>query len=395
MNTPIHSFLSEYASSEFERCHMPGHAGLHNPFDITEIEGAVDIISESERNAAELFGAKRTLFSCSGSTLAIFAMLTPFANKRIIAMRYSHRSLIDVAILLNIEIDWVYPDEEISDRIFPETAGVFVTSIDYYGRTCDIPKIAEMCKKYNVPLLVDNAHGAYLVFTDNHPIKLGAAMTADSAHKTLPALTSAAYLHIADESYIEQAKSGLALFSTSSPSYLILNSLDLCNAHILNEKKRALTAFEAVRQLKSRLSGDFSVADSDMLRVTVDVNAYGYSGYDFSTELRKRGVICEMSDSQYVILLFSTITEYKNTERVLMAMNDIPRRTPIIPSPQVVVKPRVVMSPRQAYFSPTDTVTINGETLQICREVNVSIPPCVPTIVPGETTNNVQCTIDN
>ncbi|MCL1865795.1 MAG: hypothetical protein FWF82_00115, partial [Oscillospiraceae bacterium] len=225
--TPIHDFLKQYAESGFERCHTPGHKGLFPPdavakttspvFDITEVNGqSIEIIRQSERIAADLFGAKRTLFSCSGSTLAISAMLTPFANRRIAAVRGVHRSVIDAAILLNIDIDWLYPDSPL--KIAPETTAVLTTSIDYYGsreprlakpnlNSDELPKPdLSAFADLPVPLLVDNAHGAYTVLTQTHPLKLGAVMTAESAHKTLPALTGAAYLHISRDCPAEYAK---------------------------------------------------------------------------------------------------------------------------------------------------------------------------------------------
>jgi arginine/lysine/ornithine decarboxylase len=384
MLTPIHDFLTKYAAANCERAHMPGHRGaavsgydeLPVLFDITEInQESVDIIESSERVAAELFGAKRTLFSCAGSTLAIFAMLAPFANKRVGVIGSFHRSFVDAAILLDFEIV----------RDFAAADAVFATSIDYYGRQTNTENIVNTTAG---TVLIDNAHGAYLVFTDKHPIRLGAAMCADSAHKTLPALTGAAYLHIADEAYITCAQSALALAGTSSPSYLILDSLDLCNIHLANEKNRAITAFSAVAGLKSDLmNAGYAVQETDLLRVTVDVNAYGYTGRDFAGELKNRKVVCEMQDSRYVILLFSTITQEKNTRRVFEAMRSIPKKTALVANNcqlSTVNCQLSVMSPRAAYFSKKRTIAVSDAAGEVCAGVCVSIPPCVPLIIPGE-----------
>jgi arginine/lysine/ornithine decarboxylase len=382
METPIYDFLKKYGSLNLERAHMPGHKGVLYPlngFDITEIDGAVDIIEQSERFAAQLFGAKRTLFSCSGSTLAIFAMLSFCAGKRVTTFRGVHRSFIDAAILLDFEIDY-FP--EINDN----TAAIFATSIDYYGNTTDIKSLADL----SVPLLVDNAHGAYLVFTQTpcHPIRLGAAMSADSAHKTLPALTGAAYLHFSQDCCDEYAKSAddaLGLFGTSSPSYLILNSLDLCNKHISCEKERAASAFEAVRILKENLTEiGYSLHKSDLLRITVNINPYGYYGKDYAEQLRNCGVVCEMYDKQHVILLFSTITQEKNTLKVFEAMRSIPKKLAIESEPVPIVYAKQVVSPRQAYFSKKRTVLLHESIDEVCAGIHVSIPPCAPLIIPGE-----------
>jgi len=392
MTTPIHDFLVEYNHSKCERCHMPGHKGTFG-FDITEIDGATDIIKQSEHNAAKLFGAGQTLFSCSGCTLPISAMLTFCAKRRVTAFRGAHRSLIDAAILLDFEIDWVYAGDVLADRITPETAAVFVTSIDYYGNTADIKSIAQVCRGLDIPLLVDNAHGAYLVFTDLHPIRLGAAMSADSAHKTLPALTGAAYLHISNRcceklALAQTAADAMPLWGTTSPSYLILDSLDLCNQHIANEKIRAESAFKAVVNLKKTLAAaGYSLYESDFLRVTVDANAYGYSGRDYARELRNFGVVCEMYDTQYAILLFSTITKKENTQRVFEVMKSIPQKAAITNSDVHVMQPQPLVaafSCRQTYFSPKRAVPLREAVGEVCAGVHVTIPPCAPLIMPGE-----------
>ncbi|MCL1789314.1 MAG: DegT/DnrJ/EryC1/StrS family aminotransferase [Oscillospiraceae bacterium] len=390
MTAPIHDFIVKYAGSDFERCHTPGHKGFFNHFDITEISGAIDIIKESERNSAGLFGAGRTLFSCSGSTLAIFSMLSFCANKRVTAIRGTHRSFIDAAILLGFDIDWISPDSSVEETVTLDTAAVFVTSIDYYGKMCDIQTTAEICEKLKLPLLADNAHGAYLVFTDAHPIRSGASMSADSAHKTLPALTGAAYLHIAERftgKFTKPANDAMNLFGTSSPSYLILDSLDLCNLHIANEKERAETAFSAVLHLKENLIKiGYSLCKSDLLRITIDANAYGYSGADCAGELRQRGIICEMYDARYVILMFSTITSSENTEKVFNAMRDIPQKQEIPPVITGGNHPLdVCMSPSEAYFSPKQSVPVLEAVGEICAGVHVIVPPCAPPVIPGET----------
>jgi len=380
MNTPLHDFIEDYVRGGFERCHTPGHKGSLNPRDITEIDGAdiESVIKESEAGAAKLFGAARSLYSCSGSTLAVFAMLSCFANKRVAAARSSHRSFIDAAILLGIETDWVYEDECINDKITPETAAVFITGVDYYGKITPVPKT-------NLPVLVDNAHGAYLAFTDSHPIRNGAAMSADSAHKTLPALTGAAYLHFADDAYYEAAKAATSLFGTSSPSFLILESLDLCNLHLSEQKKRAQNAFNAVSELKQSLTeAGYALAESDLLRATIDANAYGYTGAALSRELIKRGVMPETHDDGRVVLLFSTITERINTERVYSALCDIPQKKAVFSEKKPLIKPRTAMPPREAYFAPSETVRLSEAAGRICAEVRVITPPGIPLFMPGE-----------
>ncbi|MCL2754328.1 MAG: hypothetical protein FWD35_01245 [Oscillospiraceae bacterium] len=378
-STPLHDFLKSHTASGVLSCHTPGHKGLMNPHDITEFsDEAVDVIRQSERRCAELFGAERSLFSTSGSTLAIYAMLAPFAGGRISAVRGVHRSVIDAAILLDIDIVW-------SDTPHGDCSAHFITNIDYYGNVAKIPQDSP------VPILVDNAHGAYLVFTDSHPLKRGAeyniAMVAESAHKTLPALTGAAYLHIADSRYVKPAEDALQLFGTSSPSYLILESLDLCNAHIALEKHKGAAAFGAAAELKQRLTEwGYKLKDSDLLRVVIDCNAYGYDGRDYARELAQRGIIGEMSEPRYAILLFSTITEQADTQRVFAAMKAIEQKPPVARTgcQLSTVNCQLTMRPREAYFAPKETLPIAKAIGRVCAGIHVTTPPCAALIIPGE-----------
>ena len=228
MNTPIYSFIKNYAEEKSARFHIPGHKGCGSnleAFDITEIDGADSlyeasgIIRESEKNAGLLFGAE-TFYSAEGSSLSIRAMLYLTAlyakeNEKkclIWAGRNAHKTFINAVSLLDIDVEWLCSEnssylscilsaEDIlkqldSTDILP--SAIYLTSPDYLGNIADIKNIADVCHKKGILLLVDNAHGAYLKFLPEslHPIDLGADMCCDSAHKTLPALTGSAYLHI-------------------------------------------------------------------------------------------------------------------------------------------------------------------------------------------------------
>lgn len=404
MNTPIHDFLMNYAASGTLRCHMPGAKGVSYPLDITEIDGADSlyessgIIARSEEIAAKLFGAEKTLFSCSGSTLSIQTMLAlaraASGKNRVSAARYAHKSLISTAVTLGMDVDWIYPDEYLSAAVSPQaversitadTAAVFINSIDYYGGMCDIKAVSAVCKAHGVPLLADNAHGAYLVFTDSHPIRNGAAMTADSAHKTLPCITGGAYLHIADGNLVPRSKEIMALYGTSSPSYLILDSLDLCNQHIAEEKQKAEAAFSAVEELKKRLSEKWvSLRKSDMLRVTVNAYEMGMSGFELADRLREKGVECEMCDRNNVIFLFSTITTKADAERLYNALTSIRSKKPVERFNVPVLTPAKAMPPREAFFRKVSATPVPQAVGKICGGIYAPCPPCVPLIMPGE-----------
>lgn len=404
MNTPIHDFLRDYAARLPVRCHMPGGKGQNDPFDITEIDGAdslfesAGIILESEKNAAALFGAGDTLYSCGGSTLCIQGMLgtvRALTEKRtIIAGRYSHRSLASACALLGFDIRWITPEEFLGAAVSPEaveaaiggdTAAVFLNAVDYYGGTADLAAIAEVCHKRGVLLLADNAHGAYRVFTHDHPITYGADMTADSAHKTLPALTGAAYLHLRDPALRPLAKKAMALFGSSSPPYPILNSLDLCNRFLSEGAARARQAMEDTARLKGELERlGFSLRTSDPLRITVDAAAFGYTGQALAALLRENGAECEMSDERYTVLLFSAVQPREDFPRLSEIFSGIPRKSPLAIPAHKILKPERVLSLREALFSEKETVKTEDSAGKTCAEIVSPCPPCVPLVMPGE-----------
>lgn len=408
MNTPIHDFLLKYSESSPLRCHMPGDKGASYPFDITEINGADSlfeaegIIAESEENASRLYGSGAVCYSCGGSTLSINTMLCMAKEltrkDTIVAGRYSHRSLIDSCIMLGLKVKWVYPEEYLSADISPEeiekaidenTAAVFINSIDYYGGTADIRGIGEVCRKKGVLFLVDNAHGAYSIFTETHPITLGADMCADSAHKTMPCITGTALLHLKNKEYKPLAKEAMALFGSSSPSYLMLDSLDLCNRFIEEEKESADKRLMAISYLKERLSlRGIRVKDSDEMRITIDANSLGYKGYEFGEELRKAGVECEMSDDRYVVLLFSVVQPMEDFDRIFDAVTGMRKKLAIVPEVRNIIKPSPVIAPRKAFFSITERIKTGTALGRVCAGVSCPCPPCIPVVMPGEVINN-------
>ena len=251
MKTPICDFVQAYTERDPLRLHMPGHKGkgiLGAQRDITEIDGADvlyhghGIIRQSEEFASQLFGSAKTLYSAEGSSLSIRAMLAltmqyAKAQKktpRILAGRNAHKVFMTAAALLDLDVEWLYPQEESALICCKVTANglrqrllelselptaVYLTTPDYLGNTVDLPSIAEVCHEQGILLLVDNAHGAYLRFLkpSRHPMDLGADLCCDSAHKTLPALTGSAYLHIspcAPTFFVERAEQAMSLFAS-------------------------------------------------------------------------------------------------------------------------------------------------------------------------------------
>ncbi|MDE7362990.1 MAG: amino acid decarboxylase [Oscillospiraceae bacterium] len=404
MNTPICNFLERYTDENKLRLHMPGHKGEF-PHDITEVHGADSlyrsdmsggIIGTSESLAASIFGAKRTCYSCGGSTLAIqagLAVLKAQGCETIAASRYSHRALASAAALLRMNIKWLYPREYMSaDVVYNAEAvsgadALFITNVDYYGGTWKFvnPKM---------PVLIDNAHGAYLKFIDKnvfgtdylHPMELGFPLiSAESAHKTLPVLTGGAYLHFADGVDSTRAKEMMAAFGSSSPSYLVMESLDRFNSMIAENVQMVNNACEAVTMLKERLAGaGIPMRKSDPLRITINARECGMSGYEFASGLRANGVECEMADENFVVLMFSAVTSMEDCERAEMAVLFVPMSVPqpVIKFPEI--HPAVDMPMWEAMFKPTRTMPVEHAGGEICGAIEAPCPPGVPLIFPGE-----------
>lgn len=420
MKTPIIDFLRDYADKDAVRLHMPGHKGKPCgnfldgvlPYDITEIGGADSlfeadgIIRESEENASRLFGTARTLFSAGGSTLGIQTMLALAAKpgETVIAARNAHKAFLGTCALLDLNAEWIYPEQSgeqniVSYRYTAEDiertilraekpACVYITSPDYYGRTADISGISTLCKKHGIPLLVDNAHGAHLAFLEEsmHPIALGADMCCDSAHKMLPALTGAAYLHIGNPKYADRAKDVMAMFASTSPSYLIMASLDWCNGWLDGVGTEEIrSAAEKVSELKESLKNIYTIMESEPLRITIFANPCGLTGTGLAEQLRIQGIECEYADFGYVVLLFSPKSAYEDFRRVKEAMERIRMPRIMLPTEEIALpRPEKVMSIREAVFSENEEIPVEEAEGRICGIAKVTCPPGIAIAVSGE-----------
>ncbi len=420
MNTPIYDFVSEYKKKNALRLHMPGHKGLKylgaEEYDITEIDGADSlyfadgIISESEKNASLLFGAD-TFYSAEGSSLSIKAMLylalmhnTKEGRQAIFAGRNAHKAFIDAAALLDFDIKWLYGASDnsyLSCNITPEyleeilkkesPTAVYITSPDYLGNIADIKKLALVCRKYKTLLLVDNAHGAYLKFLAKslHPMELGADMCCDSAHKTLPVLTGGAYLHLSKnlpEFFKKNVKAALGLFGSTSPSYLILESLDIANKYIADGYKEKLIKFlEKTQKLKESLRKQgYTLFGNEPLKLTLAPKSYGYTGYEFSKILSEKNIVCEFCDSDYIVFMLTPEIKDSGLFMLEQALAEIQKKEPITDLSPKIVRAEAVMTVREAVFSEKEEIDTAEAEGRILASANISCPPAVSIAVCGE-----------
>lgn len=417
MNTPVADFVQRYAKAGTARLHMPGHKGRCflgcEPWDITEIHGAdalyeaEGILAESEQNAAALFGSQRTCYSTEGSSQCIRAMLylavAASGSHTVVAARNVHRAFVSAAALLDLEIRWLWPEESrslcgcpISPAQLEETlnslpeppAAVYLTSPDYLGGMAQIPALAQVCHQHGTLLLVDNAHGAYLRFLQPslHPLDLGADLCCDSAHKTLPVLTGGAYLHLSPTAPAQLgplAKSALGLFGSTSPSYLTLASLDLCNRYLAEGyPQRLAEAVERLAELRERLTAaGWRVEPSDPLRVTVAAPR-GVTGQELAGQLRRQGVECEYADRDFLVLMATPENTPEELAQAAAALGQCPGEAnpPQLP----LARGERACSIRQAAFAPRETVDAAHSLGRVCGLPTVGCPPAIPIAVSGE-----------
>ncbi len=396
---------------------MPGHKGENilgfEEYDITEITGADSlfegngIIGESEGNASRLFGC-RTFYSAEGSSLAIRAMVYLAKiwgnDPLIIAGRNAHKAFLSAVALLDVEVSWLYPKdsylscdmdlgelEVLLSQNRDRNTVVYITSPDYLGNITDIKGISRLCKQYNALLFVDNAHGAYLKFLSPsaHPMDLGADLCCDSAHKTLPALTGSAYLHISNNAprlFEREGKNALSLFGSTSPSYLILQSLDKLNAYLSDGYSEKLNEFIShVERVKTDISRHgYKLKGNDPLKIVIDAIDYGYYGNEIGEILEKQHIYHEFSDKENIVFMVTPENNVSDIEKLRNALLDIPKKQKIESRCPVISKAVSALSPRQAVLCQKEVVSVENALGRILGEFNIACPPAVPILICGE-----------
>ncbi len=421
MNTPICDFVSRYVESDVLRLHMPGHKGKNflgaENLDITEIDGADSlyeasgIIRESEKNASGLFGSGDTIYSTEGSSQCIRAMLymariyASYSGKRplVAAGRNAHKTFVTACAFLDFDVLWTNTESYLSCNIDPKLlertlmlaeqipVALYVTTPDYLGNICDLRALRKICDKYGMLLLVDNAHGAYLNFLPEnaHPLALGADICCDSAHKTLPVLTGGAYLHIAKRApaaIADCARDAMSAFGSTSPSYLILQSLDACNAYLENGyREKLLRTVEKIADMRSRLTDKgWCFKGNEPMKLTIDCKKCGYTGSELCAALKIHNIIPEFADPDYLVLMITPETGEDGIEKLEKTLMTVGVCVPIEALPVRMNIPERVMTIRKAMLAPREYVAIEESEGRILAAANVGCPPAVPIVVCGE-----------
>lgn len=435
------SLLEKNRDSKDYPFHMPGHKrlpagndlldGIYG-IDITEIEGfdnlhnAEGIIKDSQERAANCYGADETHFLVNGSTGGIFAAITASvtAGDTIVIARNCHKSVYNAVMISGADMYVITPDEEplfgmyggikASDVKEALTASgakaVVITSPTYDGIVSNIEDIVKVCHEQKAVLIVDSAHGAHFGFGNGFPesaIRLGADVVITSVHKTLPSLTQTALIHINRNCPCRQRiQKMLPVFQTSSPSYVLMASIDHLTGLLLNKADELFAGYEKklddflsnASQLKNlyvmrrqdlKSPGSF---DLDKGKIVVGDMTGTYSGKELSDMLRnKYHLIPEMASKDYVLLMTGIADISEGFDRLSEALSDIDKtidgslRVSDGESKQKEKGRLIKNNMKSAMFEKTTFVSTEDAAGRISADLVTVYPPGIPVIIPGET----------
>ena len=444
INIPLVDKLQELSQQKDAAFYAPGHkkgkgisqqiehlisrhtfkADLPELPDLDHLFAPEGVIIEAQELASLAFGATQTWFLVNGSTCGIIASIlaTCAMGVKIILPRNIHSSAIAgliisgaIPIFINPEYDRnrdvVYSINPIALKKtlqqHPDTKAVMMLYPTYQGICGDIRKITEITHEYNIPLLVDEAHGAHFAFHNDLPpsaLSAGADLTVQSTHKVLGAMTQASMLHIQGKR-IEPSRvsKALQLLQSTSPSYLLLASLDAARHQMATEGENLMTktlqlaesAHNQLHKIKGisvlEFSPQLGFTHFDRTRLTVDVSQLGLTGFEVDRILHQQlGVTCELPLPKHLtfIITFGNIPE--DIEKLIQAFKILTPSPhhPITPSPHhpiFPISPITPISPREAFFAPTKTLPIQQSLNHICSELICPYPPGIPVLMPGET----------
>lgn len=371
----LYEELEKYHGRDIYPFHMPGHKRNREAVDfwpdltedITEIEGfdylhhASGILRESQQAAARLYGADETYYSVNGSTGALLAAVSgcTSAGGAVLMARNCHQSVYHAVYLRQLDSYYLYPEimapygingaispKQVEDALeaYGDVQAVLITSPTYDGVTSPVREIARIVHGHNLPLIVDEAHGAHFPFHAYFPesaLEQGADVAVHSLHKTLPSLTQTALLHVKGAGVDrERIRRFMGIYQTSSPSYLLMGSMDACVRRLLKSGEMVFEGYvarlKALRQRLSRLqyitlAGEegpdgHASADYDRSKLLLALPE-GVSGPAFSQWLRKEWRLqMEMEAKTYVLGMTSAADTQEGFRRLCCALEDAEKK---------------------------------------------------------------------
>lgn len=438
-NNTLLEKLEEHSVNGWYPMHMPGHKrntdllGDKIPYDIdvTEIPGfdnlhdAHGIIAEGEQRIADSFGAKQTFYLINGSTCGILAGIrtATWPGDEIIVARNCHKSVYNAIEICNLRPTYLLPRVDEDFHIYgsiavedvvaaieahPKAKLVLITSPTFEGVVSDVRKIADICHAHDMVLMVDEAHGAHFHYSDAFPedaVSCGADIVIESLHKTLPSLTSTSLAHISHRiDGVEMARN-LSIFETTSPSYLLMASIDSCFALLEEQGDTLFEKFvdnlayfsercKSLHILRVLCHGDDTIENHptafaiDRSKIVISCKDTVMSGMELMTILREHyDIEMEMGFGDYVMGIATIADEREGFARLADALIAIDRTVPKIDVPDEEVFPRVPEYHCQiqtALYSPQHVTALKESVDCIAAEYAWAYPPGIPIITPGE-----------
>ena len=429
-NETLQETLGTYARENPARFHMPGHKGRGlsgfwrdelQLWDVTELSNTDNLhapqgaIAGAQNSMAQAYGAKSSFFVVNGGTNAVQAMILALEEEdKLLLARDCHRSAVSGAALRGIETSYISPryDEtrgllgmvtpEDLDLALTQTSAtaVLITTPNAYGLCADVAGLAEAAHRHGALLMIDGAHGAHYPFSETLPHSLGghADLFVHSQHKTMDALTQAASLHLGEcRISPERLRRALAMTETTSPSYLLMASLDwsvymarrrdwtgqVSRCIRLEEQIEAIEGFWVFHDPIG-----IGVFERDRTRIVVDVTQRGYTGYEAQASLEENNIYLEMADARRLVLITTPNDEPGWYEQLLKALADLPKRTPRKNTNRGeeirFAANEQKMRIREATFAKTQAITLQKAESRVAAEPIGIYPPGIALVMPGE-----------
>lgn len=440
--TPLADAILKYIQSSPARFHVPGHGGGKAvpaellilmgqacfAMDVTELPGLDDlnspvgVIARAQELAAEAFGADRSFFLANGTTGGLQSLILAAGRPgdRLIVPRNCHRSIVGGLVLSGMEPVFVTPSTvpgfnfaagvpasstERAIRENPDARAVLCVHPTYYGTVGNTFETSRLAHYFGMPLLADEAHGTHLYFHRDLPagaLEAGADAAVQSVHKTGGSLTQASILHVRGNLLEpDRVFSAIKMIQTSSPSYILMASLDAARKQLATRGGEMLEeVLDRSMELRGHLSGirgievlgpekidGDTVFDLDPCRVVIRVSGLGITGYQASGRLSRRGVFAEMADRDNLTVVLGLGVSRDDCRRLVRAVGDLAASEgsghALQPIPQMPV-PERAMNPREAWFAPSRRVRLERTPGMVCGEWVAVYPPGIPALVPGE-----------
>jgi len=445
--TPLFTGLVEHAKKNPIQFHIPGHkkgAGIEPEFrqfigenalsidlinigPLDDLHAPKGIIKKAQELAAEAFGADYTYFSVQGTSGAIMTMVMAVCGPgdKIIVPRNVHKSIMSAIVFSGAIPIFIHPeiDKELGishgitiDAVEkaleqnPDAKGVLVINPTYFGISADLKKIVEIAHSYNVPVLVDEAHGVHIHFHEDLPMsamQAGADIAATSVHKLGGSMTQSSVLNVKKGLVSPQrVQSILSMLTTTSTSYLLLASLDVARKQLAtkgheliertiqlaNYTREKINEIDDIYCVGKEILGTKATFDYDPTKLIIPVYKLGISGYDVENWLRdKYQIEVELSDLYNILCIITPGDTKQDVDTLVHALKELSttvhKNKNISNEKSHILLPDIpvlALTPRDAFYSETEVVDFNDSAGRIIAEFIMVYPPGIPIFIPGE-----------